>query len=399
MSTVAIIGAGAAGVVAALRACGRNRVILLDANDRCGKKILVTGNGRCNYWNSDINVKNYETDSTANLKTILSRADEVLNYLDSLGIYPKIKNGYYYPYSNQAASVREIFESKIKNSNIEFMPNFKAKDISKKDGTFVVVSEDGKKVKCDKVILATGSKAAPKTGSDGSGYDLAKKLGHSINAVCPALTGLVSYGKFLKDWEKIRCDAKVSLFVDGEFVKEDTGEIQLTSTGISGICTFNISGKAAKAIAENKKVAVSINFMPYLEKDFYTWFDERCSKLKNATLEQTLESIFNYKLMFVLLKAAGVDKNDIWLKMNENKRKALCDVIEQFPLEITNADNFEKAQVCTGGVPLGEINPYTMESVREKDLFFAGEILDADGRCGGYNLAFAFISGYIAGSM
>lgn len=399
MSTVAIVGAGAAGMVAALNACAKHRVILLDGNDRCGKKILLTGNGRCNYWNSDMGARMYESDDKSALENILSDKNiaSVLCYLDSLGIYPKIKNGYYYPYSNQAASIREIFQQKIDNSNIEFKTNFKVVNIKNQGGIFILTSAEGKIVKCDKVIIAAGSKAAPKTGSDGSGYDLAKKLGHSINDVSPALTSLVSTGKFLKEWEKIRCDAKVSLFVNDKFSKCDTGEIQLTSTGISGICTFNISGAAAKSIARGDKVRVDINFMPHLEEGFYKWFSDRCDDLKDATVEQALESIFNYKLMFVLLKVAGVSKDDLWQRLSRDKKRAFCRAIEEFSLDITGADSYEKAQVCTGGVPLAEIDPYTMESIVTKGLHLAGEILDADGRCGGYNLAFAFISGYLAG--
>ncbi len=399
MSTVAVIGAGASGIIAALKASKKHRVILLDGNDKCGKKILLTGNGRCNYWNSDLNILMYESDNKEQLEAILTESNisGVLRYLERIGIYPRIKNGYYYPFSNQAASIREIFQKKIDNSNIEFKTNFKVTDIKNGANGFVLTSVTGKTVECDKVIIATGSKAASKTGSDGNGYTLAKKSGHSINTVLPALTGLMSSGKFLKEWEKIRCDAKVSLFADGKFVKEDIGEIQLTSSGISGICTFNISGMAAKCMENGKKVSVKINFMPNLEEGFYGWFSNRCAILSDPTIEEALESIFNYKLMFVLLKIAGISKDESWYKLPENKKQMLCKTIEEFNLDISGTEGFERAQVCTGGVPLGEVNPYTMESTVQSGLYFAGEILDVDGRCGGYNLAFAFISGYIAG--
>lgn len=399
MSTVAVIGAGAAGTIAALNACGKHRVILLDGNDKCGKKILLTGNGRCNYWNADMGAHMYETDDRDILKNIMSDKNvaSVLQYMESIGIYPRIKNGYYYPYSNQASSIREIFQKQIDNSSIDFRSNFKVENIHKSGNEFILTSTDGRKVKCDKVIIATGSKAAPKTGSDGSGYDLVKKLGHKINPVSPALTPLISTGRFLKEWEKIRCDAKVSLFVNGKHVKDDTGEIQLTSTGISGICTFNISGIAAKSIAKGDRVGVSINFMPYLEDGFYNWFSERCGNMKGATIEEALESIFNYKLMFVLLKSAGASKDDLWFRLSEDRKRALSRAVEDFSLDITGAESYEKAQVCTGGVTLTEINPHTMASMVADSVYMAGEILDVDGRCGGYNLAFAFISGYIAG--
>lgn len=399
MSTVAVIGAGAAGVVAALNASERHDVILLDGNDKCGKKILLTGNGRCNYWNSDIGAHMYDTDCHDALENIMSDTNsfDVLSWLDGLGIYPKIKGGYYYPYSNQAASFREIFQNRIDRSKVDFLSGFKVNRIDKKDDKFSIFAEDGRKVNCDKVIIATGSKAAPKTGSDGSGYSLAKSLGHKINPVYPALTPLISTGKFMKEWEKIRCDAKVSLSVNGKMLKEDTGEIQLTSTGVSGICTFNISGLAAKNVAEGKDVKVYINFMPFLEDGFYNWFSTRCGVLGNPTLETALESIFNYKLMFVLLKRANLSKDDCWFRLGEDKKRTLCKVIESFPLDIVGADSFDKSQVCTGGVSLCDVDSDTMESRLCEGLYFAGEVLDVDGRCGGYNLAFAFVSGYIAG--
>ena len=397
MKTVAIIGAGAAGIMASLNVKDDYKVILLDGNDKCGKKLLLTGNGRCNYWNEDISVDMYETDSREKLSAVLLHSEKTLNCLERLGVYPKIKNGYYYPYSNQAASIREIFQKKIEEKNIDFKPGFKVCSIVKNNNFFVIKSTNREEIKADKVVIACGSKSYEKTGSDGSGYDIAKKLGHNINKVHPALCSLISSGKFLKEWEKIRLDAEVSLFADGRFVKKDLGEIQLTSTGISGICTFNISGAAAKNMSDGKHVEVKINFMPNLHGGFYNWIDNRCKMLGNVTLENALESIFNYKLMFVLFKMAKVSKDDIWEYLSEDKKRKLCKTVEEFTVEILGTESFDKSQVCTGGVPLNEVNPETMESLKQEGLYLAGEILDVDGRCGGYNLAFAFTSGYIAG--
>ena len=399
MKKIAIIGAGASGIISALKASEKNKVVLIDGNDKCGKKILLTGNGRCNYWNSDISLEQYETDSKSALQEILSEENksETLNFLDGLGIYPKIKNGYYYPFSNQAASVREILDKEIKKKNIEVRYGNKVKEVSKENDIFVVILENNEKIYADKVVIATGSKAYPKTGSDGFGYEVADSFGHNINMVVPALTQLKSNDKFLKDWENVRCDAKVSLIVDGEKIKEDTGEIQLTANGISGICVFNISGLASKNISFGKKVEVQINFLPHLENDFYSWFDDRAQKMKDRTIEEILESIFNYKLMFVLLKQANISKDKKWNELTEASKKALCDKIEKFRLTIIDTESFDKAQVCTGGVPLAEINPITFESKIVPNLYFIGEILDVDGKCGGFNLAFAWISGYLAG--
>ncbi len=399
MSTVAVIGAGAAGMMAAAEASKRHHVILLDGNDKCGKKLLLTGNGRCNYWNGDIRADMYNTDCPEALKKILNNENlsATLDRLEKIGIYPRIKNGYYYPYSNQATSVRELFEHKMTACRIDFYAGWKAERIVKEQDGFTIFSADGKRVRCDKVILCAGSKAYEKTGSDGSGYILAEKLGHRIHAPLPALTGLISEGKFLKEWEKIRCDAEVTLYVNGKCAASDTGEIQLTAKGVSGICVFNVSAVASRQLHRGNKVELSIHFMPQLQEGFYRWFDLRCQALPDMTLEEALESIFSYKLLFVLLKRAKAERNARWADMSEAQRKALCDAVEHFRIPVLDTESFDKAQVCTGGVPLAEISPDTMESVLVPGLHFAGEILDTDGRCGGFNLAFAFTSGYIAG--
>jgi len=399
MTKVIIIGAGASGIIAALKASENNDVVLLEGNDKCGKKILLTGNGRCNYWNDNISLAQYETDNKNNLKDILSEANKNDTYifLDKLGIYPKIKNGYYYPYSNQAASIRELLEREIKKRKIDFRTSSKVKDVVKENEKFFIVLENGEKIRADKVVLATGSKSYPKTGSDGLGYELAEKLGHKVNAVTPALTQLISTGKFLKDWENIRCDAKVSLIINDKKVKEDLGEIQLTANGISGICTFNVSGMASKNLALGNKVEATINFMPHLGNNLYDWLDDRAKKMQDKTIEELFESVFNYKLMFTLLKLANISKDSKWNDLSEEKKRNLCDKIENFKLEIKGTESFEKAQVCTGGVSLSEINPTNFESTIVPGLFFTGELLDVDGKCGGFNLAFAWISGYLAG--
>lgn len=399
MKKIAIIGAGASGIIAALKASENNNVILIDGNDKCGKKILLTGNGRCNYWNDDICVEQYETDDKIALSQILSEENKknTLNFLDSLGLYPKVKNGYYYPYSNQATSVVEILKKEILKRNIEFKTGFKVKNVFRQNDAFKIILENREEIKADKVIIATGSKAYSKTGSDGSGYEIAKDLGHNINFVSPALTQLIGEEKFFKDWENIRCDAKVSLYINDEKVKEDIGEIQLTATGISGICTFNISGLASKNLNLGNKVAASINFLPHLENKLYEWLDDRASKMKGKTIEELFESIFNYKLMFVLLKLANISRDIKWFDLSEDKKRNLCNKIENFRFNITDTGDFDKAQVCTGGIPLREVDANTFESKIIPGVFFIGEILDVDGKCGGFNLAFAWISGYLAG--
>jgi len=397
MSKVVVIGGGASGLVAAIQASINNEVILLEGNDKCGKKILLTGNGKCNYWNSDINVNNYNTDNIDNLSNIINSDNqkEVLSFLDSIGIYPRIKNGYYYPYSNQASSFRTLLMNEIEKRNIKVIYNFKVESVIKENNSFIIKSNNNE-ITCDKVILANGSCASHKTGSDGSGYNLARELGHTINLVTPSLVQLKGNDSCFKDLSGVRCDSKLSLYVDGNKVCEEVGELQLTDYGISGICTFNISGLATKNLELGKKVLVKINFFPIIDS-FYDWFTDRNKNIPDSTVEELLESIIPYKLMFVLLKKANIDRNSCWDNLSEVDKRSLSDMIENFNLDIIGYNDFDKAQVATGGVSLNEINPNTMESLITSNLYIVGEILDVDGKCGGFNLAFAFISGYLAG--
>jgi len=396
---IAIIGAGASGIIAALKASINNQVYLIDSNDKCGKKLLVTGAGHCNYWNKEINESKYQTDNYENLTKIISNENqqEVLSYLDSLGIYPRIKNGYYYPYSNQATSIRQIFETSINHHpNITFLYNQQVTNVNMKNQAFTITT-DKQELTVDKLIIATGSKAYPKTGSTGVGYNFATKFGHNVNPVLPALTKLITSDDSIKDWENVRTDATIKMYVNNMNYQTETGEIQLTKDGISGICTFNLSSIASKNLYYHNKVTVHINFLPQIE-NIYQFFEERSTTLPNKTIEELLESIFNYKLLFVLLKKANIKKDAFWNELSEDAKTRLVDIIERFELPIIKTDNFDKSQVCTGGVSLSEINPKTMESTLIPNLYFTGEILDVDGKCGGYNLAFAFITGYLAGS-
>lgn len=394
LSKVAIIGAGASGIISALVLSKNNDVILLDGNDKCGKKILMTGNGKCNFWNANINSSNYYTDSEDILKQILTKEniDNTYKFLESLGIYSKIKNGMYYPYSLSATSIREIFANEIEKIN--FKPHFKVTKLEKVKNTFKIYA-DKEIIYADKVVLATGSKAYPKTGSDGSGYHLASFLGHTVNKVYPALVPLISNDLSIKKLENLRCDVNLQLLIDGKVVKTETGELQFTTKGLSGICIFNISSLVTKALDQKKKVTISLNFFDH--DDLYTFLDNRGNYLKNKTIEKQLESLFHYKLIFALLEKAKINKNKKWTDLTMDEKHRLCMTIQNFQVNIDGYEGFDRGQVCTGGISLKEINPKTMESKIVKDLYIVGELLDVDGICGGFNLAFAFITGFLTG--
>lgn len=389
MSKVVVIGAGASGIIAALKASEKNEVILLESSDKCGKKILLTGNGRCNYWNSNINIKNYQTDDINKLEDILKNKDNVLNYLYNLGIYPKIKNDLYYPYSNQASSIEQIFINELNKRNIKIKTNYKIKEIIKKEK--FIIKSDTEEIISDKLIIATGSKTLNKT--DDVMFNILKKFNHKINPILPSLVPLKTNKE---DWNGVRCDVSVNLYVNDKLVKQELGEIQLTDYGVSGICIFNISSIVSKNLYLKNKINLTINFLPTIN-NVYQFIEERNKLLNNYNIEELLESLLPYKLLFVILKKSKIKKEEYWNNLNIERKNNLCKNIESFELEVMDTLSYDRAQVCTGGVSLKEINN-NMESKLIKDLYIIGEILDVDGICGGFNLAFAFITGYIAGS-
>ena len=224
-------------------------------------------------------------------------------------------------------------------------------------------------------------------------FNILKKFNHKINPVLPSLVPLKTNKE---DWNGVRCDALVNLYINDKLVKQESGEIQLTDYGVSGICIFNISNIVSKNLYLKNKINLKINFLPTIN-NVYQFIEKRNKLLNNYNIEELLESLLPYKLLFVILKKSKIKKEECWNNLNIEQKNNLCKNIESFELEVMDTLSYDRAQVCTGGVSLKEINN-NMESKLIKDLYIIGEILDVDGICGGFNLAFAFITGYIAGS-
>ena len=252
--------------------------------------------------------------------------------------------------------------------------------------------------KADAVILATGSKAAPKLGSDGSGYSFAKMLGHSMIPVVPALVQLKCKENFYKSLAGVRLQGKVRLLVNGKEVSNDVGEIQLTAYGISGIPVFQVSRFASRAIYEKKKVEAVLDFMPELsEKEFFDYVLKRTETRPEKNMEDFFTGLLNKKVSQVVLKITNIRNTQKAGTLGKDEIIRIVKAVKEFRTVVTEANSFDQAQICAGGVNTKEINPETMESLLIKNLFFAGEIMDVDGICGGYNLQWAWSSGYLAG--
>lgn len=399
MKHIVIIGGGAAGLVAAIYAKNEtNNVTILERNSFCGKKLLATGNGKCNYWNSEQSLEHYHSNNKECLKHIITEKNkqEILSFFLKLGIYPKIKNGYYYPFSNQAITIKNALLSEVKRKNIIIKTDFLVETIKKEKDIFKIQGNN-EFVIADQVIIATGSKAAPKTGSDGTGYKLVRQLGHTIINPLPALVQLKASGKFLKKWAGVRTDVEVSLYENDNFIKKETGEVQLTDYGISGICVFNLSRYVSIGLSQNKKEIIKIDFMPFIKENPHEYLTNFFSQTVKKPLKEQLEGFLNNKLVEVIIEQANVPQEKTFAELTTECQERLIKQLTAFSIEITGTNDFNQSQVCSGGVPLSELNIETMESKLIKNLYTVGELVDVDGDCGGYNLGFAWISGMLAG--
>ena len=397
MKEVVIVGGGASGLTAAITAARNGKdVTLIERNNKCGKKILITGNGRCNFWNTDENLSHFHSSNSNLLKEFITdeRKNSILKFFDSLGLAYKTKNGYYYPFSNQAFTIENALLSECKKLNIKIINDITVEKIIKKD--CFIINPDKEKITAKNIIIATGSKAAPKTGSDGLGYEISKSLGHNIITPLPSLVQLKADEPYFKNWSGIRTDVKVNLLINHKYIKSETGEVQLTNYGLSGICIFNLSCETAKALNQNKNVIISINFIPFASnpKIFLQTLNKNSY---HKTISELLEGILHYKLVDIILKKTHLKRDLLLNTLTDNELNNLIKTLTDFQIKILDTHTLDHAQVCSGGIPLTEINSKTLESLKVKNLYFTGEIIDIDGDCGGYNLGWAWMSGIIAG--
>ena len=395
---IIVVGGGCSGVVAAINAKNKdNEVVILERNNTLLKKLLLTGNGRCNYFNETYSIDNYHSNNIDLVNDFISDKNITMSkeFFDNLGIVPKIKNGYYYPYSNQAVSIKDILANEVNRLGIKVIYDTYVEDIEKED-KFIIKTNNEEYI-CDKLILSTGSFAYPKTGSDGHGYSILEKLGHTIIKPVPALVQLNANSKYLKDWDGVRSDVYLELFEDGEYLTKEEGEIQFTNYGISGICTFNLSHFISRGLEENKKYVVKINFVPFIKTLISPWLYEYANKNKEKDIYELLEGFLNKKLIPIILKESNIKSSKKYDELTKEEKVKLINSLRHFKVEITSTKGFDSSQVCNGGVSLDEVNINTMESKIVKDLYIIGELLDINGNCGGYNLTECWISGILSG--
>lgn len=395
---VVIIGGGASGLMAAISAARMDaRVTILEHMDRVGKKILSTGNGKCNitnlYQDSDCYRGQYPDFATKVLKQFNEK--DTMDFFAGLGLAYKNRNGYIYPNSEQASSVLDVLRLELDSLQVKTECGIQVNAIQPVKDHYTIVTDRGT-FHSDTLILSTGSKAAPKTGSDGSGYHLACKLGHTIIDPVPALVQLRSDDKAFKQLAGIRTEAQISLYIDNHFVRNEIGELQLTEYGISGIPVFQLSRFAARALLENRKVAVQIDFYPSMDEEMlYEMFHKKTQRQPYKTIEEHFIGVLNKKLAAVLIRKTGIEPDN--KTFNHAQLKVLLQTIKHYPVNVQSTNSFDQAQVCAGGVSTNEIAPENLESKIRKNLYITGELLDIDGACGGYNLQWAWSTGFLAG--
>lgn len=446
---VVVIGAGASGMMAAIQAAKSGRsVAVLEILARPGKKILVTGNGKCNLTNYKLDGSCYHTDSgsTEDIMGVIERFDSkaVTEFFREEGMLVRDRDGYVYPYSEQAASVLDCLRqclvrygvelicgceiASVKKSGNEFIVSGMIRDVeaenrradAKKDGSKKKAKDKAsandvaamRKFSCisDKLIVATGSAAGgvcnqgmARKGVEAAepncelGYNIARGFGHHIVKLLPALVSLVCSEGFFKEISGVRAKGSVRLIIDGECAASDRGELQLTDNGISGIPVFQVSRYAVAALDSGKKrVQAELDFMlEYGEKELSEYIDKLKSDMKRihggssydneAALTETLTGLVNRKLMGLFIRLSG------------GRTAELVKLLKHFTVEVVDFKGTQSAQVCSGGVRFDEIDIANMESKLCHGLYFCGEVLDVDGCCGGYNLQWAWSSGYAAG--
>ena len=386
---VIIIGAGPSGMMCAIKAKNENNnVTIIEKNDKAGKKLLLTGSGRCNYANEIINSDCYFTENSDLIENIINPGEVDLMHaaIESIGIYPDIINGYYYPYSHNSASVNNLLIEKCKSKGINFIFNEEVNDIKKNSTGFKI----NNKYECEKLVIACGGKSYAKTGSDGSLYPNLENLGIKFTKMYPCLTQIKTDS--IKELSGVRLNAKVSLFDNDKLISFETGELQFIDYGVSGICVFNLSGY----VKSNSNLTIKINFLPFTD-DADEFIEERMKLLEHINLINAFESIINYKVLKYIFKKTGISETARYKSLTENEKKLFKEYLTSFTLKVYGTNDYDKAQVTMGGVPLTDINISTMESNNVKNLYLIGEILDLTGKCGGYNLMQCFITGLIAG--
>ena len=398
---IAVIGGGASGLTAAIAAAKNGaEVTIYEKLNRVGKKILATGNGRCNYTNMNLSKECYHSNELKLTEEVMNFFDleKTLVFFENLGILPYVdESGKVYPNSLQASSLLDVLRYELERLKVEEVTDFNVTALRKSKDKFFIIGNDT--LTADRVILSTGGKASPQLGSDGKGYEIAKSFGHEIIEPFPALVQLRLKGKYFKRMAGIKFDGIVKAYAGEKLIREEEGEILFTDYGISGPPILQVSRRVIEELNNKNKPFLTIDMFPqYSKLELYDILEKRFRKIDYKTLQEGMVGFINKKLIPVVLYEAGFDDlNKLCGRLNKKEIYKIIDILKEWKFEVTGHNSWQQAQSTAGGIKLSEINQKTLESLKVKGLYFAGEILDVDGDCGGFNLQWAWSSGYTAG--
>ncbi|MDD5160906.1 MAG: NAD(P)/FAD-dependent oxidoreductase [Sulfuricurvum sp.] len=401
MKKIAIIGGGASGLMAALFAARSGAdVTIYEHNSGVGKKILASGNGRCNIINTTSSADDYAGADphfvTYALKQLSFGYFE--KFCSSIGLILEIKeDGRCYPLSNEAKSVLIALKSAVSEARVHICTDTSVRSISKKDTHFIVETNSGKSV-YDKVLIATGSEAAPQLGATADGYNFAKKFGHEILPTYPSLVQLHLNSKNHHKMAGVKTTAEVTLIIDGKSKEKIQGDILFAAYGISGLAILDISQKASYALHNKQRVSIALNLLPrYDRATLANVIEKLFASVPKHDVHTALCGIIPAKITTYLLEDAAVPLSTTVSALNPKEIKKIAHLIGEWKFEVNDTHGFKHAEVSGGGVSTAQISNKTMESKLVEGLYFAGEVLDIVGKRGGYNFNFAWASGMIAG--
>lgn len=390
---IIIIGAGASGIVTAINAKNENnKVILLEKNDRIGKKLLATGNGRCNYTNMNLTEKNYSSPDFVKRTLEEFTNEDLINYFKILGLESTRDGERVYPISLKANSVLNILIYWLEKKGIEIKTNTQVKEIKKKKKGYELITND-ESLKADVVVAAFGGKAMPASGSDGVSFEILKKMGIRVTELKPALTQLKLDSKYLKHLSGTKVLGRARLLKGEKVIDEREGEILFTNYGISGPPILDMSVN----ISDNNIIEVPL--INNLNEDSIDMLYNRYYMFPDFSLEEFLLGIVDKKFIHYIVDSLNMDKNIAMNMIPVGDFEKIVGLLLKSRFRVIGNTGFKNAQVTRGGVSLDEVNPENYESKKFKGLYIIGEALDIDGDCGGYNLHFAFGCGYRLGKI
>ncbi len=400
---VVVIGGGAAGMVAAIAAARHGAAVtVLERMSRIGKKLLATGNGRCNLSNTNCSVDRYHGGNRSFIHGILGQFDvrRTLSFFEQLGIEPLMEeDGRVYPASGQASSVLDVLRYEMQQLGVCVHCETKIVRVERKQSGYCCVSPDARAYPAHCVILAAGGKSSPNLGSDGSGFKLAEAMGHTLREPFPALVQVVLDAPFLKRLSGVRVQGRAECRVDGTVRGSERGELLFTDYGISGIPVLQLSRTVSEYAKTGRELSFHLDLFPDISSsELAALIARRIAQNPQKTLEMSWVGLLHKRLIPVLLREAGFSStHSACGELTHPQVERIAALLKQWRIRCAGVQSWMFSQVTAGGVDLDEVNARTLESNILPRVYFAGEILDVDGDCGGHNLQWAWSTGYVAG--